>query len=460
MIENLEEKINQESSEINLPPTLLPDETSINVHKKNGQISYIIIDKDKEEMLNKYCWYIDDDGYAHTSYTQNKKRYHLKMHKLLLKGKIIDHIDCNRLNNTMKNLRVSTIKLNALNRSRNNNVKTKYRGVAFCKNVKKFRVNIRRKCVGYWDDEISAAYGYNEYILNNFQDDEFLMKNLNEVEKPKDYKAPKKPKTKYQPDLPKGVVFVKKTKSYRLKITFKNEKSPQIYIKDKKEALQKYEEILEKLKQTWNAKMNELTITRNIDGIAVIRTTKWSKNMSDEEKVHQEILVDDDEWHKLMKIGFWNIDEGYAKNRSTRMHRLIMNCDDNDTDYHIDHIDYNKKDNRKTNLRKLHKDDPLHGHNRKLKQSHNSSKYRGVSFRKDAQRWWMNICHQGVRICKLFDSEEEAARYYDQQATNLYGVNANLNFPNESKVLKKRVREECTSDTIENASKRSRLTQK
>jgi len=455
----------EEKSEIDLKPALFPDETTIKVVNKNtGKISYIIIDKEKEDMLNKYTWYINKDGYAQTNVTNSQKQRNvITMHRLLLEGDVIDHVDRNKINNSMKNLRISTAKLNALNKARRINCKSKYRGVTYKKKHKKFYVYVNRKYIGCCDDEVSAAFAYNEYVTANFKTDEFFVNNLNDITKPENYSFTKS-KAKMKSDLPKGLFFSPSIDKYVLKVTYKDEKWKKVYIKNKEDAIKKYNELKNILKQKWEEKMNALEITRNLEGVAVIRTSKWCEKMSDREKEEQEILVDDDEWHKIMKIGSWHISDGYAANRKL-MHRVIMNCKEYENNcVVVDHINNNRKDNRKFNLRILDKRDSLNAHNKK-KTTGRSSKFKGVCFSKTHNKWLMQITYKGVKTTKYFDTQEEAARYYDEKAKEFYGENAKVNFPMTSKVFKKRIFEETKSEisrsqkdeNIENACKRPKI---
>lgn len=89
----------------------------------------------------------------------------------------------------------------------------------------------------------------------------------------------------------------------------------------------------------------------------------------------------------------------------------------------IDHINHDKLDNRRENLRIV-----TLQHNSQNKSSHKkaSSKYLGVyknsNAREESRIWKMTITQS-------FYTEEEAARCYDLVASFLFGENANLNFP-------------------------------
>lgn len=81
---------------------------------KNG---VFVIDKDKRYIVEKYYWYIDtSNGYV----SAKEKRKKIYLHQLLIGkelGKITDHINRNKLDNRMDNLRLVDSGVNVSNRS-------------------------------------------------------------------------------------------------------------------------------------------------------------------------------------------------------------------------------------------------------------------------------------------------------------------------------------------------------
>jgi hypothetical protein len=81
----------------------------------------------------------------------------------------IDHIDGNRLNNSISNLRLATSLENQYNKFRQANGTSKYKGVWFDskKNVWKssIRINGKRLYIGQFDTEILAALAYDSVAI-------------------------------------------------------------------------------------------------------------------------------------------------------------------------------------------------------------------------------------------------------------------------------------------------------
>lgn len=141
-------------------------------------------------------------------------------------------------------------------------------------------------------------------------------------------------------------------------------------------------------------------------------------------------LVDDDEYELVNKYR-WHLHEfGYAITKpringhkpTVRMHRLIMQYPDG---VFTDHINGNKLDNRKRNLRPC-----THMQNtwNRSKPANNTSGYRGVRWIKKDNRWQAEIMveHTPVFI-GYFKDKHEAAYVRDQFAMQLHGEFAYTN---------------------------------
>jgi hypothetical protein len=136
----------------------------IKIEKKNGEILWAMIDSDKIDLVKAYCWHITSDGYI---ITWNKTALYL--HNLLLNpenGLECDHINRNKLDNRLLNLRAVSRSSNLANRTFSN--KTGFAGVY--KQCKKFQAQITfngtTKALGTFDTPEEAHEKFKqEHIL-------------------------------------------------------------------------------------------------------------------------------------------------------------------------------------------------------------------------------------------------------------------------------------------------------
>jgi hypothetical protein len=106
---------------------------------------------------------IGGDGYFMVILYLDGKAFHKKIHKLVgetfihnpLNKNCIDHIDNNKLNNNIANLRWVTLQENQMNRKLNSNNSSNYKGVSFHKRSNKWeakiQINGKKKHLGYFD---------------------------------------------------------------------------------------------------------------------------------------------------------------------------------------------------------------------------------------------------------------------------------------------------------------------
>jgi len=135
----------------------------------------------------------------------------------------------------------------------------------------------------------------------------------------------------------------------------------------------------------------------------------------------------DYEWLSQWK---WHAAGGYAvrsgKGRTIFMHKLIMQPPGGMV---VDHIDGNRADNCRFNLRVCTL--LQNAHNRR-KTSGTGSQFKGVYYAKRRKKWYAQWrYHNKDHRLEFFDTELDAARGYDLAAVHWFGDFAYLNFPKE-----------------------------
>lgn len=107
------------------------------------------------------------------------------------------------------------------------------------------------------------------------------------------------------------------------------------------------------------------------------------------------------------------------------MHREIIEVGDG---LLIDHINHKSVDNRKANLRPATYTQS--NRNRRKFSGQSNSKYKGVYWKKNIQKWVAQIgVNRKVIHLGCFEKEKAAAKAYDEGAKKYHGEFASLNFP-------------------------------
>ena len=115
----------------------------------------------------------------------------------------------------------------------------------------------------------------------------------------------------------------------------------------------------------------------------------------------------------------------YKRGCAITLHRWLLDAPE---DMYVDHINGNRLDNQRNNLRICLPSE--NNFNQAKTSSPTSSKYKGVCWNKNKRRWQSNICCKGKRTqLGLFRDEINAALAYDRKAAVLFGEFARLNFP-------------------------------
>lgn len=103
----------------------------------HGENNFMIISKESLNVVLDFNWYLGKDGYPVSYGSVDKKiKGRIKLHHLVIKinqnvpkGMIIDHINRNKLDNRIENLRICTSQENSFNRTKNKNTKNILKGV-------------------------------------------------------------------------------------------------------------------------------------------------------------------------------------------------------------------------------------------------------------------------------------------------------------------------------------------
>ncbi len=133
---------------------------------------------------------LSSNGYLTVRISKNSKAKTHNIHQLVAREflrnpfdlKCIDHIDGNKTNNNLDNLRFCSLTQNQGNRKKQENTSSIYKGVCWAKTRNKWRVQIKIndvvKHLGYFDNEKEAARTYNRAAEEHFK--EFAK--LNQIE--------------------------------------------------------------------------------------------------------------------------------------------------------------------------------------------------------------------------------------------------------------------------------------
>lgn len=121
-------------------------------------------------------------------------------------------------------------------------------------------------------------------------------------------------------------------------------------------------------------------------------------------------LIDYEDFEKVSKY-FWTYSIGYAvrsKNKQP-MHRFVLGLGKAERyKIEVDHINRNRLDNRKSNLRIVTRQENMLN---KSEYKNNTSGIKGVKWNKDRQKWQVQINHNKKRIhLGLYSDLEEAKK--------------------------------------------------
>lgn len=122
----------------------------------------VLLDADIAEKYNSSNLAIDSIGYLRV------KRERKRLHRILLepipKGLMVDHINNNKLDNRLSNLRLVTHAQNMMNTKIKKHNSSGFKGVYLCKQTNRWRAEIRAHNraikIGRFDTKFEAAKAY------------------------------------------------------------------------------------------------------------------------------------------------------------------------------------------------------------------------------------------------------------------------------------------------------------
>lgn len=134
----------------------------------------------KEKILKPYLSGTKNKQYLAVKLYKNNKAKNYMMHKLVAIAflnhipnghkVVVDHLDNNKLNNTLSNLRLVT---NRENLSKDKRGSSRYTGVSWAHRNKKWvckiYINGKNKHIGYFDCELSASIEYQKALTNHLK---------------------------------------------------------------------------------------------------------------------------------------------------------------------------------------------------------------------------------------------------------------------------------------------------
>jgi len=133
-----------------------------------------IIDDEDYELVSQYKWYAMKMGNGKLYAASKFNRRVVYMHRLLMLHSIVevDHINGLTLDNRRLNLRVVTRSQNSMNKQKQLNSTSKYKGVCWHSRDRRWQARItldnKTRSLGYFSTEEEAAQAYNLAASNLF----------------------------------------------------------------------------------------------------------------------------------------------------------------------------------------------------------------------------------------------------------------------------------------------------
>lgn len=364
----------------------------------------MLISSEDYQLIKQYNWYENSTGYAQCGFNNTT----VLSHRLIMgnpAGKIVDHINKQRLDNRRDNLRIGTRQLNGNNKSvHKTKTGTQYRGVYYQKKDNRYNArlyyNKELHTIGTFNTEKEAVDAFDMYILH---------KNLNNVELNFPEKKEEYSKREFNFSKPekisiyRGVTFDKCKNKYRSNIKFNNKT---IYLRSSSDDLE-CAKVYDKYIVDHNIPNKELNFPEQYPEYnpnSIIKTKyedidQTSIRLIINNRDDLFVTIDKDDYEKVKYYAWCDNGGGYIaaniNGQPIKLHRFILN-DNVDPNKFIDHIDSNPYNNTKKNLRVSNY--KLNGQNRS-KRKNTSSQYYGVCYGKTIQsvnKWVSSVAQKRI----------------------------------------------------------------
>lgn len=162
-----------------------------------------------------------------------------------------------------------------------------------------------------------------------------------------------------------------------------------------------------------HGKYNKRTVVDNGDGTASVPLTKGYVATIDADDL---LMVSEYTWHaRTSKKSVYAATRlRDTKQSFTYLHRMVMNAPDG---VEVDHVNRDTLNNRKGNLRLC--DSALNATNKGKDPKGITSHHKGVMFDKERGKWRATFQYKGFRVQRRFNTEIEAARFYNFIASEI-----------------------------------------
>jgi hypothetical protein len=282
-------------------------------------------------------------------------------------------------------------------------------------------MNGKQISLGTFDEEIEAGRVYDTFVLLHYginakTNGLVYYEDIKDI----DVNALIKTRKKKDSNLPMYIYHIEDYFHVSISYKIKRYRKTVSTLELAKDQLKEFQDIIEKIKKEENNVHFKQEILRNENGDAIIPVKNKDCIIVDH------LIISDNRWHDCMQYSWSKIKQYFAttiEGKTRKIHHYIMGISGDEI--LVDHIDHNPKNNKDDNLRLSNS---VNNNHNRTKKPNASSKYFGVSFNKQRNKFYASIKKEG-KYYKLgsFENEITAALAYNIKAKELYCDFANLN---------------------------------